>query len=94
MVESWDLSWQPYCEHSIVQSNPHFNPKQCTRRKTGKTNKSKPPERKKYISKIMSSYRRSNRGMTKKGPTHMHRGDNFQKMETKLLNVVVLKNVF
>ena len=35
-VERQDLSWQPYCEH-IIQSNPHLNPKQCTRRKTGKT---------------------------------------------------------
>lgn len=51
-VERQDLSWQPYCQHSIVQSNPHLNRKQCTRRKTGKTNKSKASERKKYIKNI------------------------------------------
>lgn len=36
-VERQDLSWQPYCQHSIIQSNPHLNRKQCARRKTGKT---------------------------------------------------------
>lgn len=36
-VERQALSWQPYCQHAIIQSNPHLNRKQCARRKTGKT---------------------------------------------------------
>lgn len=35
--ERQDLSWQPYCQHSIIQSNPHLNRKQWAQRKTGRT---------------------------------------------------------
>lgn len=64
-VERQDLSWQPYCQHTIVQSNPHLNRKQCTRRKTGKTNKSKASGRKKYIKTVhfdLTDYRNNNKG--------------------------------
>lgn len=66
-VERQDLSWQPYCQHTIVQSNPHLNRKQCTRRKTGKTNKSKASGRKKYIKTVhfdLTDYRNNNKGTT------------------------------
>lgn len=77
------LSWQPYCEHSIVQSNRTFQPKTVH-----KKNKQEQATREEeiYLKIMMTGYKRSNRRTTKKVKTHtqthsrahMHGGDTFQ----------------